>query len=96
MLDSIFERRIRQEDGYNVFLDIPEKEFYQVYEDLNENTAQELLNSFLEYRQDDGRPSDIAVKHNKNTHIVTINAKLDYLNNGHTEQHDLPHYLKNT
>lgn len=94
MLDNLFESRIRQENGYDLRLEIPEKEFYQIYEDLSEKSAEEVVNNFLQYHQDDGRPTDIAIKHNKNSHIVTINAMLNYLDNDHTAENVLPHYLR--
>lgn len=94
MLDSILERRIRQRDGYDLYLDIPEKEFYRIYEDLNKKSADDILNNFLHYHQDDGRPTDIAIKHNKNRRIITINAVLNYLDNDHTKEKNLPNYIK--
>lgn len=94
MLNSIFERRVRHEDGYDLILEIPEREFYQIYENLDEGSAEEVISTFLEYHQDDGTPSDIEIKHNKNTHIVTISAMLNYLDNDHTPEHVLPHYLR--
>ncbi|MDR5657959.1 hypothetical protein RH915_00510 [Serpentinicella sp. ANB-PHB4] len=93
MIDSIFERRIKEPTCYKLSLEIPEKEYYNVYDEVTQDAAKEILNNFLQYHQDDGRPTDIDIKHSKNDHIVQINSKLDYLGNDHTKERDIPDYL---
>lgn len=90
MINSIRETRARKEDLYNVLLEIPEEEYFQIYNDVDEKSAEDILSEYLNYRGDDGRYSDIRIQHNKNIHIVNIYANLHYLDNDHTEQYNIP------
>lgn len=85
MLNGILETR-RVADGlYNITLSINENDYFTFYDGLDEEIATELLEKYLRYRADDGRPENIKVRHNKNEHIVTINADLYYTDNEKTE-----------
>lgn len=95
MLNSILETRTLEDGLYNITLQISEKEYFSVYDSLNEDYAYELLENYLKYRSDDGRPEDIKLSHNKNQHLVMINADLYYTGNEKTEDmyntHDYIH-----
>lgn len=96
MLNSILETRTLDNGLYNITLRINEDEYFSVYDSLNEEDASELLENYLKYRADDGRPEDIKMKHNKNEHLVTINADLYYTGNEKTEDMYNTHgYIRN-
>lgn len=91
LLNSIFERRVRTENGYDLYLEIPEKEYLQIYEDVNDEAAHNIMSLFLQYHRDDGRPKDIKIKHDSKNHSVNIRAFLDYEDNTHTDETMTPH-----
>lgn len=84
MYNSIREKRIQRDGMYQITLQIPEEDYFNSYEDLTKKAANEILKNYLNYHQDDGRPDDVEISHNKNAHIVKINANLHYINNDHT------------
>jgi hypothetical protein len=81
MLNSIIETRIIRNGLYNITLEINEKDYFSVYKNLEEGQAYELLEKYLRYRGDDGRPEDIKIKHRKNVHTVIISSDLHYAEN---------------
>ncbi|MGF7056570.1 hypothetical protein [Brassicibacter mesophilus] len=86
MLNSIREIRVRnKKDLYNLMLEVPEKEFFQVYDDANKESAQDLIKQYLVYRQDDARPENIEIEYDRNKHIVSLSSELHYLGNDHTD-----------
>lgn len=87
MLNSIMERRVKRDDGYDLYLEIPEKEYLNIYEDVNEEAANNIIDLFLGYHRDDGRPESIKIKHDKGNHTINIYAFLDYLGNTHTAEY---------
>ena len=96
MLSSIRENRIRRNELYEITLQISEEEYFNVYDDISIIAAKEILDNHLTYHQDDGRPKNIDIKHNKNGHIVNITADLHYLGNNHSEQSRTPDILNFT
>ena len=85
MLNSIREVRIRNSKGiYDLRLEIPEKEFFLVYDDANQESAHDLIKQYLVYREDDARPQNIGIEYDRNKHIVSVNSELHYLENDHT------------
>jgi hypothetical protein len=89
----MIEARIRKGDIYNLILEVPEREYFQIYEDLGSEAAEDILQQYLVYHGDDGRYSDVEIQYNKNTHIVSIHADLRYDDNDHTEMPYLPPHL---
>lgn len=85
MLESIFNRRVKHDTGYDLYLEIPEKEYLLLYEDVNNEGGKEILHQFLQLQQDDGRPHNIEINHNKKNHTINIKALLKYEGNDHTE-----------
>lgn len=94
MLESIIDRRVKHDEGYDLYLEIPEKEYLQIYEDINTEAAEDILHQFLHLYQDDGRPNNIEIKHDKNNHTVNIKALLEYEDNDHTKEKILPNHLR--
>ncbi|GAB6084810.1 hypothetical protein [Alkaliphilus crotonatoxidans] len=93
MINGIQERRIKKEAGYHVTLEIPEKEYLQIYEDVNEDAASHIVDVFLNYYQDDGRPQNIEINHDKQNHMISISTLLTYEGNDHTDPRPTPHHL---
>ncbi len=86
MLNRIRETRTRDEDGiYTLTLEIPEKEFFLVYNDVDNESANDLLKQYLVFRQDDARLATVDIKHDKNNHMVNVVSELNYLGNDHTD-----------
>lgn len=85
MLSSIRDRRIQRDGLYELTLQIPEEDYFLAYDTITENAASEILDNFLSYHQDDGRPGDVEIKHNKNGHVVNITTELHYTGNDHTD-----------
>jgi len=88
MLNSILDKRVRKDQGYDLYLEIPEKEYFNVYEDVTEGNASNIVDIFLEHYQDDGRPEMIKVNYDKNNHKINIRATLSYEGNDHTAHPD--------
>ncbi|KAB3539080.1 hypothetical protein F8154_01210 [Alkaliphilus pronyensis] len=91
MLNSIFERRVKLKYGYDLYLEIPEKEYLQIYEDVNDEAAHNIINLFLQYHRDDGRPKDIKINYDSKNRTVNIRAFLDYEDNTHSDETTSPH-----
>ena len=95
MLNSILETRNVENGLYRITLRINEEEYFNIYNTIDEADALEILKNYLEYKADDGRPVDIKLQHNKNQHLVTIDADLHYADNEKTESmyhtHDYIH-----
>jgi hypothetical protein len=85
MLSSIRERRIQRDGLYEVTLQVPEQEYFNVYDTISIEAAHEILGNYLNYHQDDGRPEVVDIKHNKNGHVVDIKVNMHYLGNDHTD-----------
>ncbi len=94
MLNYIQDRRIRIEDGYALYLEIPEEEYFLAYDGINETAANNILSLYLNYHQDDGRAEQVEIRHDSNNHSVNIRAHLNYENNTHTDQKPRPNHLR--
>ncbi|WP_053957587.1 hypothetical protein [Inediibacterium massiliense] len=94
MINSIQERRVKVKNGYQLYLEIPEKEYLFAYdENISTENAKDLLNQYLEVHQDDGRLDHVEIKHDKNNHSVNIKASLIYEGNDHTKGKYIPSHL---
>lgn len=85
MYNSIIEKRFVDKGVHNITLEIPANEYKNIYDDYDNEIASEILNYHLQYRGDDGRPSNIRIEHEDSDDIVRISATVDYLGNDHTE-----------
>ncbi|HZJ56877.1 MAG TPA: hypothetical protein VFD89_01385 [Clostridia bacterium] len=96
MLDSILEHRVLRDGLYDISLIMNENDYFMVYDNISNENATEIMDNYLVRRQDDGRPDGVQIKHNKNRHIVSINASLHYTENDKTTYTMRPHgYLNN-
>lgn len=96
MLTSIIENRIKTESGYQLVLRLSEEEYFQVYDDISEKAADEILSNYLLYHGDDGRPSEVEIRRNLKDNTICITACLSYLGNTFTNQPYTPDMLNTT
>lgn len=95
MLNSMIVARERINGQYSITLEVPGKEYFEIYNDLDQEAAEDILKQYMTYHGDDGRYSDVKISKSMNSDIVSIHAKLDYEDNDHTEQFTVPHHLDN-
>ncbi|NLI61498.1 MAG: hypothetical protein GX375_08725 [Clostridiales bacterium] len=81
MLDNIYERRTIRDGLYGLSLTIKQDQYFMVYDDISQENAEEVVDNYLINRQDDGRPGDVKIEHDKNQGIVSIQANLHYTGN---------------
>jgi hypothetical protein len=93
LYNSISERRMQSKGMYAVILQIPENEYFLVYDSISNAYAKEIVSNYLKYHSDDGRPDDIFIKHDKSGHLVNINMYLYYTDNPHTDIYRTPALL---
>lgn len=86
MLNYIRETRAVKEGLHNINLEIPEDIYLVFYEEVKDDFAQDILDQYLRYHQDDARTSDVKIHHNKDNHRINIYANLHYLGNKKTHQ----------
>jgi hypothetical protein len=96
MINSIRDKRIQRDGLYQITLQVPEEDYFEVYDGINVEAAQEILGNFLSYHGDDGRPDNVDIKYNTNGHIVDITADLHYTGNDHTQLPFTPDMLNTT
>lgn len=96
MLDNILEQRIFRDGLYDLTLTLHEDEYFAAYDHISQENAEEIVKNYLMRRQDDGRPENIKIKHNKNQRLVIIEANLQYSGNQKTTYSPRSHdYISN-
>jgi hypothetical protein len=96
VFNSIREKRIQREGLYELTLQIPENDYFDVYDTVKVEAAREILYNYLTLQQDDARLGGVDISHNRNGHIVKITADLHYTGNDHTDGWNTPDYLNIT
>lgn len=86
MIDSIRETRMVKDGLYKIMLELGEEDYMTFYEDIKQSYAEDILNQYLKYRQDDARARDVKVEHDRQNHTVNIYADLHYTGNEKTFQ----------
>lgn len=87
MLDSIIESRENISNGvYNLKLQLSEKEFFAVYDEVNMEAAVDFIKRYLIYKEDGGRPKDIEINYDKESRVVIITTRLRYFKNEYIEK----------
>lgn len=71
------------EGKHSLELLISSKEYEKVYDEYNNEIASTIVNHHLDNRGDDGRATDVRIKHD-DSDIVRIYANVNYLDNDHT------------
>lgn len=88
MLNSIVDRRVKKDRGYDLELVMSAREYFNFYEDVTEEEAEHIVNLFLEHSQDDGRPNGVKVNYDPSNDSIKIRATLEYEGNDFTEHPD--------
>ena len=85
-MDNMLDMRKRMDDGtYDLTLLIGDNTYFNFYESINTDAAKDVVRNYLFDNDDDADYKNVTIDHNKNRHIVTINAKLDYINGEHKD-----------
>lgn len=86
LMDNMKEMRNKLEDGkYRLTLDISDSDYFGIYEDVDTNSAEDLVKNYLMRNSDDADFDNMKINYNKNRHTVRVNADLIYKNNEHKE-----------
>lgn len=93
MFNTIREKRIERDGQYQLTLQIPEEEYFNSYDTVKAEAAQEILSNYLTLQQDDGRIGEVNINHNKSGHVIKITTDLHYMDNDHTEARFTPDTL---
>lgn len=84
LFNNIIEKRTVNGNQHSVVLEVSVKDYIQVYDEYNNEIASEIIKHHLGNRGDDGRASDVQIKHEDNSSIIRIYANINYLGNDHT------------
>ncbi|MCT4509325.1 MAG: hypothetical protein N4A48_11350 [Tepidibacter sp.] len=86
MFTDIKEMRKKRENGiYDLTLEISEREYFKVYEDVDDKIADNLIKQYLVNVDDDARFDNVKIKHNKDRHTIRLTSELHYYGNDHTD-----------
>jgi len=85
-MDNMREMRNRLDNGkYNLTLEIAEGSYFEIYDNVDLKSGEDLVRNYLRSNSDDGRFNNIEIKYNENRHTVRVTTELDYDNNDHTD-----------
>lgn len=95
MYNSIAEERVKKNNGYHVSLKIPRNDYVAVYgSDVTTTHAEEVLENYLQRKEDDGRIQNVAIHDQRNQNRIEIEADLNYEENEHTDyKHQYGHFF---
>ena len=82
--DNIIERRKVKKGQHKMILELSSEEYRRTYDSYSNDVAQEIVNTYLNNRGDDGRPSNIRMEKTDEGNIIKIHADLNYLGNDHS------------
>lgn len=95
LLNSISERRVKLNDRYKLYIEVPENEYLVIYDrEVSVENAKDILSQYLNYHQDDARIEKVEINHDKNNHSINIEADLLYVGNDHTMGRYTPNHLR--
>lgn len=95
MINSIIERRVKTNDKYKLYIEVPEEDYLLTYDrNISIENAKDILGQYLNVHQDDGRIENVEIKHDKNNHSINIKADLCYEGNDHTIAKYTQNYLR--
>lgn len=85
-MDNMNEMRNRLGDGkYNLTLEVAAPAYFDVYDDVDTKSGEDLVRNYLRSNADDGCFENIEIKYNKARNTVRVTADLNYDNNHHTD-----------
>lgn len=82
--DNVIEKRNVDNGLHSMVLEMSADEYREDYGELNDDFASNILDRYLEYRGDDGRPTDVRIGYDDRHNVVKIYANVQYLDNDHT------------
>ena len=86
MINSVRETRFKSKGGsYLSILEIAEEEFFKRFDRVDSEIASEIVSRYLIECQDDARADNIEIKHDKDSQIISIQCRLNYIGNDHTD-----------
>ena len=85
-MDNMKEMRKRLDNGkYNLTLEIAEEAYFDIYENVDLKSGEDLVRNYLRSNSDDACFNNIKIKYNKGKNTVKVTTELDYLENDHTD-----------
>lgn len=84
-MNNIRDTRKKTDNGYNLTLEMAEADFFEIYEDVDNKSAEDLVANYLVNNSDDGRFRNLKIRYDKNAHTVRVTGELIYENNMHTD-----------
>lgn len=85
-MDNMREMRNRlNNEDYNLILEIGENTYFKIYENINSQSAEDVVRNYLRSNADDAEFSNLQIKHHRDRHTVNVCAKLSYANDRHTD-----------
>ncbi len=82
--NNVIERRFVDKGNHRLVLEMSANEYKQDYDEFNDDYAMNILESYLQFRGDDGRVEVAKIEYDPKVDIVRIYAKVNYLDNDHT------------
>lgn len=84
LYNNIIEKRTVNGGQHKAVLEISDQDYNQVFDEYNNEVATEIIKHHLVNRGDDGRVTDVQIKHENDSDIIRIYANINYLGNDHT------------
>ncbi len=84
LYNNIIEKRTVNGGQHKAVLEISAQDYNQVFDEYNNEVATEIIKHHLVNRGDDGRVTDVQIKHENDSDIIRIYANINYLGNDHT------------
>jgi hypothetical protein len=91
MYNNIYETVVK---GSNtMFLGISEEDYFLSYENLDNNSAQDLVNKYFRFKGRDGAPNVLDVDFDSVTHNVKITVEVNYDEENKAEPTNIPNFF---
>ena len=89
IMDNMKEMRNRLDNGkYNLTLEISDGAYFNIYEDVDAKSGEDLVRNYLRNNSDDAHFDNIKINYNKNRHSIRVNAELNYNNGEHEDYYN--------
>ncbi|CEK31652.1 hypothetical protein JGS6364_32941 [[Clostridium] sordellii] len=85
-MDNMNEMRSRVGDGrYNLTLEVAAPEYFNIYEDVDTKSGEDLVRNYLRSNSDDGCFDNIKINYNKARNSIRVTTELNYNDNEHKD-----------
>lgn len=85
LFNNIIEKRTVKDGIHNTVLEMTSSDYNKVYNDFNNEIAEEIISNHFIRRGDDGRPTEVQMEKDNDNDMVRIYAKINYLGNHHSD-----------